>query len=117
MGNIFEAPVVVENFTDILDKEIKQKFEEDTDSIFVATSLDPGDDDDDELDIWEAVPLKEEEHFFTLASFVAPSASCQYCVFKQEKNEMFFYCDKKEKDFVKEFKNCQFFRQKELFKT
>ena len=32
------------------------------------------------------IELKEEEHFFTLASFVAPSASCQYCVFKQEKN-------------------------------
>lgn len=62
MGNTFEAPVVVESFTDTLDKEIKQKFEEDADTVFVATSSDPGDDDDD-LDIWEEVPLKEEEPF------------------------------------------------------
>jgi hypothetical protein len=62
MGNTFEAPVVIENFTDILDKEIKQKFEEDADSIFVTTSFDP-EDDDDELDIWDGAPLKEEEPF------------------------------------------------------
>lgn len=30
-----------------------------------AVTADPGDDDDDELDIWEGAPLKEEEHFET----------------------------------------------------
>jgi hypothetical protein len=74
MGNTFEAPVVIESFTDTLDMEIKQKFEEDADNIFTDNSLpaidfhnavtaDPKDDDDDELDIWEGAPLKEEEPF------------------------------------------------------
>jgi len=58
-----------------------------------------------------------EEHFFTLASFVAPSASCEFCIFKKEKDDLFFYCELKKKDMVKELKNCQFFKQKELFKT
>ena len=74
MGNTFEAPVVIENFTDTLDMEIIEKFEEDADTVFMDNSLpaidfhnavtsDPGDDDDDDLDIWEGAPLKEEEPF------------------------------------------------------
>jgi hypothetical protein len=73
MGNTFEAPVVVESFTDTLDMEIIKKFEEEADAVFTDNSLpaidfhnavtsDPGDDDDD-LDIWEGAPLKEEEPF------------------------------------------------------
>jgi hypothetical protein len=75
---------------------------------------------DDVLIIWRNPENKEhdrEEHFYTLAGFVAPTASCEFCRFKEEKDDLFFRCKLKEKDMVKELKNCSFFRQKDLFKT
>jgi hypothetical protein len=71
MGNTFEAPIVIENFTDTLDMKIIEKFEEEADAVFTDNSLpaidfhnavtsDPGDDDDDD-DIWTEQHIIEKD--------------------------------------------------------
>jgi len=65
---------------DLMDEDLRYKLAESAEEILVSytdpmgntfetidfhntVTSDPGDDDDDELDIWEGAPLKEEEHF------------------------------------------------------
>jgi hypothetical protein len=65
---------------DLMDEDLRYKIAESAEEVLVsytdpmgntfetidfhnAITADPGDDDDDELDIWEGAPLKEEEHF------------------------------------------------------
>ena len=62
--------------------------------------------------------------FFKVADFTPSAASCNYCVYRLGYNE---YTEKQEKNFTCTFqnnkemnkvvKNCQFFKQRRLFKT
>ena len=52
-------------------------------------------------------------YYFTIFAFAPPFPGCIYCKYKKKENDVFFYCDFKQKAFSKNLKTCRFFRQRE----
>lgn len=71
------------------------------------------------LEFSTSLTEKRKNFYFIVPGFVPKTSGCEDCKFKIEnKDEISFYCEYKEKTFTHKLKNCQFFRQKEdLFKT
>lgn len=71
-----------------------------------------------EFEIIEEPEEKPENYYFKIAGFASPRPSCEFCKFRNDKENGFFYCEYKEKTFGHYLKNCKFFREKKgLFKT
>lgn len=54
---------------------------------------------------------------FKVVDFTPPNPGCEFCMHKQELNELFFRCDIKQRTMTKEVKKCKVFKQKRLYKT
>ena len=52
-------------------------------------------------------------YYFVVSSFAPPFPGCIYCKYKKILNDVFFYCDFKQKTFSKNLKSCRFFKQRE----
>ena len=63
--------------------------------------------------------IYQSNYYFVIPGFVPTSSGCESCKFRHDnKDDISFYCDYKQKTFTHKLKDCQFFRQqKELFKT
>ena len=61
---------------------------------------------------------KPKNYYFVIPGFVPPSPGCEFCKYRQDHDDTFFYCTYKEKMLNNKMKNCQFYRQSvKLFKT
>lgn len=56
--------------------------------------------------------IKNIRPFFIIAEFVPPNASCKYCIYKNEGEDIFIKCNLKNKIVQNGIKNCKFFKQK-----
>jgi len=54
---------------------------------------------------------------FKLVDYVPPSPGCDFCIHKQNEEELWFYCAYKKKTITNKIKNCKYFAQKRLFKS
>jgi len=55
---------------------------------------------------------------FKLVDYVPPTPGCPFCKYKVDTdNELFFFCEAKQKTLTKEIKNCKYFKQKKLYKS
>lgn len=55
---------------------------------------------------------------FRLVDFIPPSPGCPYCKHRMDTdNDLFFFCDAKQKTLTKEIKNCKYFKQRRLYKS
>lgn len=54
---------------------------------------------------------------FKIVDFIPPTNGCEFCKYKEIKNEMFSYCELKNRTLTRDIKKCSFFKQKGLYKT
>ena len=55
--------------------------------------------------------------YFKIAEFVPPYPGCEFCIWKKEGEELFFWCEVLEKNLTTEKKSCPYFKQKRLYKS
>ncbi len=71
-----------------------------------------------EFDVLNENVEKPKNYYFVIPGFVPPNPGCEYCKYREDYDDTFFYCSFKEKTMASKLKNCQFYRQPEgLFKT
>lgn len=51
---------------------------------------------------------------FVMTDIVPDYRGCSFCIHKVETDSIFFYCDKKDKNFTNDVKTCKFFKQKNM---
>lgn len=71
-----------------------------------------------EFDILKELKEKPKNYYFVIPGFVPTSPGCEFCKYRKDTDDTFFYCLFKEKTLASKLKNCQFYKQQEdLFKT
>lgn len=62
--------------------------------------------------------IKLSNYFFVVAGFLPETTGCDFCKFKEEKENGEIHCPILEKTFLKPYKRCRFFKQQDgMFKT
>lgn len=54
---------------------------------------------------------------FKIVDFTPPNPGCEFCIYKEVIDDLFFRCEIKQRTMTKEVKKCKVYKQKRLYKT
>jgi len=58
---------------------------------------------------------KKKDQYFRIVDFIPPNPGCEFCIYQENKDDIFFTCFLKQKTITEELKSCKYFKQRFLY--